>query len=103
MASHKANAASTLAALCSPCSGISAAAIIRELQRLGRRVPEDIRVTGFDNMDFSALLKPSLTTVDQRNGAVADAAVFMIRHYLDNRKFPENISIKPRLVLRESA
>ena len=82
---------------------LRAAAIIRELQRLGRRVPEDIRVTGFDNMDFSALLKPSLTTVDQRNGAVADAAVFMIRHYLDNRKFPENISIKPRLVLRESA
>lgn len=38
---------------------------ISELQRHGLRVPDDIAVCGFDNMDFCEYTYPSLTTVNQ--------------------------------------
>ena len=38
--------------------------IIDELQNRGLRVPDDIAVTGFDNVRFSQIFRPNLTTVD---------------------------------------
>jgi DNA-binding LacI/PurR family transcriptional regulator len=40
-----------------------AAFAMRELKRLGFRVPEDLSVTGFDGMPFTAALTPQLTTL----------------------------------------
>jgi LacI family transcriptional regulator len=39
--------------------------IIRAIRDMGLRVPEDISVMGFDNLDFSAQIDPPLTTVAQ--------------------------------------
>lgn len=42
-----------------------ACGLMGELQRSGLRVPEDISVTGFDNIEMSAHLTPGLTTIQQ--------------------------------------
>ena len=39
--------------------------VLKGLQQLGVRVPEEISVTGFDNIIFSAYTNPPLTTFDQ--------------------------------------
>lgn len=39
--------------------------IIRAIRDMGMRVPQDISVMGFDNLDFSAQIDPPLTTVAQ--------------------------------------
>ena len=39
--------------------------VIRAIRDVGLRVPQDISVMGFDNLDFAALLDPPLTTVAQ--------------------------------------
>lgn len=39
--------------------------VIRAIRDAGLRVPEDISVMGFDNLDFSSQLDPPLTTVAQ--------------------------------------
>jgi DNA-binding LacI/PurR family transcriptional regulator len=39
--------------------------VLKGLQQLGIRVPEEISVTGFDNIIFSAYTNPPLTTFDQ--------------------------------------
>jgi len=39
--------------------------IIRAIRDMGLRVPQDISVMGFDNLDFSAQIDPPLTTVAQ--------------------------------------
>lgn len=82
---------------------LRALSLIRELRKLGASVPEDIRVTGFDSMEFSPLVMPSLTTVSPRNDALADAIVKMVVSYLRDGNFSGSISIKPELVTGESA
>lgn len=48
------------------CSNdLLATSVIAELRGLGRRVPGDLSVCGFDGMHFAALMVPPLTTVEQ--------------------------------------
>ncbi|MEA5051286.1 MAG: LacI family DNA-binding transcriptional regulator [Oscillospiraceae bacterium] len=48
--------------------------VLRALRDAGLRVPQDVSVLGFDNIELSAMLEPPLTTVSQpfyRMGALA--------------------------------
>lgn len=51
------------------------AAVVNELQRLGRRVPEDVSVLGFDNTPTSTHVHPALSTVAQPLGRMGELAV----------------------------
>jgi LacI family transcriptional regulator len=51
------------------------AAVVNELQRLGRRVPEDISVLGFDNTVTARHVYPALSTVAQPLGQMGELAV----------------------------
>ena len=50
--------------------------VVLALQAAGRRVPEDIAVTGYDNWTAFALeIDPTLTTIDMEPGALGASAV----------------------------
>ena len=51
------------AAFCT--ADLIAAGLIAGLHKLGRRVPEDVSVLGFDNLPIASMVYPALTTVDQ--------------------------------------
>ncbi|WP_106769016.1 LacI family DNA-binding transcriptional regulator [Paenibacillus faecalis] len=42
-----------------------ASAVLQEAHRLGKRVPEDVQIIGFDDIPLSKLLVPSLSTIHQ--------------------------------------
>ena len=52
--------------------------VLRGLQEAGLRVPEDVAVVGFDNVDESQFSVPSLTTVDPGREEIAVTAVEML-------------------------
>jgi len=51
------------AAFCS--ADLIAAGLVAGLHRIGKRVPDDVSVMGFDNLSVSRMVYPALTTVDQ--------------------------------------
>ncbi len=82
---------------------ITALGVVRELLQNGVRVPDDVSVMGFDNIGFSAMTTPALTTINHlsfRMGALAaDVLVDRIR---GKAGAPVDILLKPELVERDS-
>ncbi len=82
---------------------ISAIGAIRAFMNQGLRVPEDISVIGFDDIQGAAFHNPSLTTIRQplhEMGAVA--ARILLQRIRGQATFPDLVPIHPELVIRES-
>lgn len=80
-----------------------AIALYRAATAVGLRIPEDLSVVGFDNLDMSAHLDPPLTTMAQpflQMGRAA-AQVLLSRIQGDNLP-PQQITLSPELIIRES-
>jgi LacI family transcriptional regulator len=81
---------------------------LRAAHRLGRRVPEDLAVVGYDNMPDAAYFWPSLTTVRQRLLDVGRIAIQtlhgMVEAMRQGRELPPPgvQTLSPELVVRES-
>ena len=69
---------------------------------LGLRVPEDIIVTGYDDLDEARLTEPALTTVRQPLRAEAAAAVDVIVRQLSGLPVAPRLELGSRLVVRHS-
>lgn len=54
--------------------------VIQKLQEVGLRIPEDISVTGFDNIDLTRIMTPKLTTI---NYPVYELAKKAVKHLID--------------------
>jgi DNA-binding LacI/PurR family transcriptional regulator len=83
---------------------ISAIGAIRALREMGLRVPEDVSVVGFDDIQSAAFQNPGLTTVRQplrKMGKIA-AETVLRRITRDGMDHPKEITVEPELVVRES-
>jgi DNA-binding LacI/PurR family transcriptional regulator len=73
------------------------------LHDAGLRVPDDVQLVGFDNLDISAHLAPGLTTIDpDRPTMVAEALRLLRRQLADMHAAPEHIVSTVSLVTRGS-
>ena len=82
---------------------ISALGAIRAFQEAGLRVPEDISVVGFDDIQGAAFSSPSLTTVRQPLAHMGSLAAQTLLACLEGEKEgPPEILIEPELVVRHS-
>ena len=78
--------------------GVMAAAAAR-----GVRVPEDLSVVGFDDIDVSRATTPRLTTVRQPLQEMGRTAVTMLMRQLDGHAHEAlSMELETRLVVRES-
>ncbi|KQX11054.1 LacI family transcriptional regulator [Streptomyces sp. Root431] len=77
--------------------------VIRALHEAGLRVPDDISVVGFDDIELAEYCSPSLTTIAQpfeHMGALA--VTHLLRRIEAPGPLPEPRSVEPRLVVRAS-
>jgi LacI family transcriptional regulator len=82
---------------------VSAIGAIRALKDHGLRVPEDISVVGFDDIESASFHNPSLTTIHQplyRMGGMA--ARLLLERIRGQETTNEDAPIKPEIVIRES-
>jgi DNA-binding LacI/PurR family transcriptional regulator len=82
---------------------IAAIGAIRSLRDHGLRVPEDVSVVGFDDIQGAAYHTPSLTTIRQPlNNMGNKAARILLERIRGAREFPDEVPIVPELIIRES-
>jgi DNA-binding LacI/PurR family transcriptional regulator len=81
---------------------ILALKVIRLVQRLGLRVPEDVRVVGHDDSEFAAHIDPPLTTIRQSYREQGRESIRMIVRMMYGETVPSKV-IQPALIARESA
>lgn len=84
---------------------ISAIGAIRALREAGRRVPEDVSVIGFDDIQSAAYQNPGLTTIRQplrEMGIQAASTVLQRINAGAKADYPKTIVVEPELVVRES-
>lgn len=81
-----------------------AAGALRELYEQGVRVPEDIAVVGFDDIEQSRFSTPSLTSIRPDKAGIAKAAVDALQRRLDDPACaPREIDVPFELIERESS
>ena len=82
---------------------IFAIGLIKGFYEAGVRVPEDISIIGFDDLDITAYLTPGLTTVKQFISRKGERAVELLLQNLTNRSMKKVEEILPvKLVERAS-
>jgi len=82
---------------------VSAFGAIRALVDHGLKVPEDVSVVGFDDIQSAAFHNPSLTTIRQPlNQMGSVAARILLQRIRGQATFPDSVPILPELVIRES-
>jgi LacI family transcriptional regulator len=83
---------------------IAAIGAIRALKDAGLRVPEDVSVVGFDDIQSAAYSTPSLTTVRQPLLEMGKRGAEILLKRIANREasYPAEVVVKPELIVRES-
>jgi LacI family transcriptional regulator len=78
--------------------------VIRALMEAGRRIPEDVSVIGFDNLELSAIVHPPLTTIHQPKYEIGQAALEILLRLTarEGHKSPEHRLFGVHLVERQS-
>ncbi|MEP6918426.1 MAG: LacI family DNA-binding transcriptional regulator [Acidobacteriota bacterium] len=80
---------------------LMAVGALRELRTRGRRVPDDVSVTGFDNITLTQFCHPALTTVHIPRDTIGQTICDFLMNR-DRAPLPHEFVIDPELVLRES-
>jgi LacI family transcriptional regulator len=83
-------------------SDMMALGVMRALRKHGLRVPEDISIIGFDDIDLSEDADPPLTTIHQDKQTIGEGAIARLMQLLQEKETPEPLIVPTRLVVRAS-
>ncbi|MGE5249747.1 MAG: LacI family DNA-binding transcriptional regulator [Bacteroidota bacterium] len=91
------------------CSDQIALGVLQALHQLGRDIPGDVAVVGFDNMPESAFFWPPLTTVYQKLVSVGHISVRNLHQMIEARRRKSGplealtTLVEPELIIRASS
>lgn len=84
-------------------SDVFASAAIKVAKKLGIRVPQDLMVIGFDNIDISSMCDPTITTVNQPKSQIGYMACELLVEKISNPEAQtKQILLDTELIVRES-
>lgn len=75
--------------------------VMEEFKRLGRSIPEDISVIGYDDIPSSALTSPPLTSVKQDRNKLGKCSYYVLYALINEVALSRNL-LRTTLTIRES-
>ncbi|SFT85871.1 LacI family transcriptional regulator [Selenomonas sp. GACV-9] len=83
------------------CNDLMAVGALNACKRLGRKVPQDISVMGYDNISLSRLVEPKLTTMDQNMFQLGSNAATLLTEKIKGGK-SKRVMLDNVLIPRDS-
>lgn len=84
-------------------SDVYAVGVVKAAKRLGLRVPEDVAVIGFDNIELSSMIEPTLTTIEQPSYQIGYQAAELLIEKIENPNLEtRHIVLDTELIVRDS-
>lgn len=80
-----------------------AARVLNVMKRRGVRVPDDVALVGYNNLDLGSFTDPALTTVEEHNDRIAEAMLQLLMKRMSGEKPARQVLVSPELVVRKSA
>jgi LacI family transcriptional regulator len=81
---------------------ISAIGAIRALLDSGMKVPSEVSVIGFDDIQNAAYQNPRLTTIRQPLRRMGELAAETLLKRIRGAEYPKIVTVEPELIVRES-
>jgi len=81
---------------------LMALGFMKAAQALGFKLPEQLSVAAFDNIEYGQYTSPALTTVDLQSERMGVAAMEKLIAAIDGKSAPAATMIEPQLILRGS-
>ncbi len=88
------------AVMCS--NDVTALGVLHKAYRVGLRVPDDISVIGFDNIQMAKVMIPPLTSIQMSPIDIANAAVKALKEHIEGNNLHREYKVDTHLVVRES-
>ncbi len=83
-------------------SDYTAIGVCRGLREAGIRVPEDMAVVGYGNLEVAAYVTPPLTTLAAPYESIAEMAMELMQEQLEGQDIPRQITLRTSLIVRKS-
>lgn len=84
-------------------SDVMAFGAMKAVRDVGRRVPDDVAVVGFDDIEAASYVRPALSTIKQEGELMGRSAVCELMRIIRNpKKSPKATVLPVQLVVRES-
>jgi LacI family repressor for deo operon, udp, cdd, tsx, nupC, and nupG len=79
-----------------------AVGLMQALAAAGIRVPDEISVAGFDDIELAAVVQPSLTTIRQPRRELGRTGALVLIDLLQGRTAPNRVRLATELIVRAS-
>jgi LacI family transcriptional regulator len=80
--------------------------VLSAVSSTGLKVPEDVAVIGFDNIDISSNPYIGLTTIAQQKTKMAEIAldqlIYIVENDFEKDELPEPVVLEPKLIVRST-
>jgi LacI family transcriptional regulator len=84
-------------------SDVMAIGAMQAVRESGRKVPKDVAVVGYDDIESASYVRPALSTVKQHGEEMGRSAVRQILKLISNPgETPDKVTLPVELVVRES-
>ena len=72
-------------------------------KKLNIKIPTDLSIVGYDNIELSEMVEPKLTTIDQNMFSLGENAAVLLNEKIENdNKYSKSIVLSNHLIKRET-
>ena len=83
-------------------SDLIASQVIQVCNRIGIRIPEQMKLVGFDDVMIATVTTPTITTIHQPVREMSELSIEYVDKRLKGEMVPSNVYMPVRLVKRDS-